>query len=301
MSKKSLIDQVTQKPGPKSVLHNHYDISTPNELHQMDLMFLPWDENYKYALCVVDTASRYKQAQPMQSKEAVEILENLKYLYGDASLKTTARTRKQKVEVKDELLKKPQKIQVDRGSEFNNGIIINWCKTNGIKLIFNEPSNHVPMVENFNKQLARLIFKDQAAKELQTGKENVKWVDKLNNYVDILNNRKTRMIGMKPVDAIKLDYVQQPENNFSKVDMEKFHRIGTKVRRLLNNDEVQDYITKKIKTERKRATDATFSLNTYTVESLHRARDELIMHKIRDNETGTLYPHMYTYWQLIKI
>ena len=296
-----IIDQVTKKPSAKATLFNHYDITTPNELHQMDLMFLPWDENYKYALCVVDTASRYKQAQPMQSKEAVEILENLKYLYGDASLKTTARTRKQKVEVKDELLKKPQKIQVDRGSEFNNGIIINWCKTNGIKLIFNEPSNHVPMVENFNKQLARLIFKEQAAKELQTGKENVKWVDKLNNYVDILNNRKTRMIGMKPVDAIKLDYVQQPENNFNKNDMKKFHPVGTKVRRLLNNDEVQDYVTKKIKTERKRATDATFSLNTYTVESLHRARDELIMHKIRYNETGKLYPHMYTYWQLIKI
>ena len=157
------------------------------------------------------------------------------------------------------------------------------------------------MVENFNKQLARLIFKDQTEQELKTGKVSTEWVDKLDDYIKILNNRKTRMIGLKPIDAIKMDYVKQPENDFSKSDKEKFYSIGTTVRRLLNKDEVQDYVTKKIKTGRKRATDATFSLNTYTVQALFKSGNELIMHKLKDDETGKTYPHMYTYFQLQKI
>ena len=162
----------------------------------------------------------------------------------------------------------------------------------------NEKGQHVSLVENMNKQLGRLIFKDQIIHELKSGLENKKWVDKLQDYIDILNNRKTRLINLKPIDAIQMDYVEQPKNEFTKADKEKYFDIGTEVRRLLNLDEVQDYITKKIKTERKRATDATFSINTYIVTELYIGNNELVMHRLKDKETGRVYKNMYTYFQL---
>ena len=156
-------------------------------------------------------------------------------------------------------------------------------------------------VENMNKQLARLIFKDQVIDELKRGKQNTKWVDKLQDYIDILNNRKTRLIGLKPIDAIQMDVVIQPQNNFKQSDKERYHDIGTEVRRLLNKDEVQDYLTKQIKIERKRATDAIWSLNTYIVTELYIGKNKLIMHRIKDKETDVVYKNMYTYFQLTPI
>lgn len=42
-----------------------FDVPTPNEVHQADLLFLPHDRvgrlTFKYALTVVDVASRIKR------------------------------------------------------------------------------------------------------------------------------------------------------------------------------------------------------------------------------------------------
>ena len=60
-------------PGPTS------DVESPNAVHQADLLFLPHDrlpkgkKVYKYALTVVDVASRFKAAQPLMSKGFSEV------------------------------------------------------------------------------------------------------------------------------------------------------------------------------------------------------------------------------------
>ena len=313
MNSEKLYSQITKQPHYKFKLYNHYDVKIPNQLHQIDLLFLPEDKGYRYALCLVDVASRYKAARPLQTKEAEELLSNLKDIYAN-----------------DEFLRIPKKLQFDRGGEFNNEMLKVWANPpdeeplrrteseeilqlrrsnrttkskyrkiqQKVELIMNEKGQHVSLVENMNKQLGRLIFKDQIIHELKSGLENKKWVDKLQDYIDILNNRKTRLINLKPIDAIQMDYVEQPKNEFTKADKEKYFDIGTEVRRLLNLDEVQDYITKKIKTERKRATDATFSINTYIVTELYIGNNELVMHRLKDKETGRVYKNMYTYFQL---
>ena len=300
--------QITKQPHYKFKLYNHYDVKLPNQLHQIDLLFLPEDQGYKYALCLVDVASRYKAARALQTKEADELLSKLKDIYDN-----------------DEFLKVPKKLQFDMGGEFNNDMLKVWANPDGdasekekenlrrssratkskyrkikekVELVMNEKGQHVSLVENMNKQLARLIFKDQVIHELKSGIENKKWVDKLPDYISILNNRKTRLINLKPIDAIQMDYVEQPKNKLTKADKEKYFDIGTEVRRLLNSDEVQDYITKKLKTERKRATDATFSINTYIVTELYIGKNELVMHRLKDKDTGKVYKNMYTYFQL---
>ena len=54
-------------PAPKYVPRAKFSVSAPNEVHQADLLFLPHDRPgkgrklYKYALTVVDAASRTRK------------------------------------------------------------------------------------------------------------------------------------------------------------------------------------------------------------------------------------------------
>ena len=51
-------------PAPKKIVRPRFDVSTLNEVHQADLLFLPHDtcrKTYKYALTVVDIGRIYKE------------------------------------------------------------------------------------------------------------------------------------------------------------------------------------------------------------------------------------------------
>ena len=65
-------------PRPSQVNFSHFDVNVPNEVHQADLLFLPHDGGYKYALTVVDVASRYKQAEPLKTNHLLKLLLHLK-------------------------------------------------------------------------------------------------------------------------------------------------------------------------------------------------------------------------------
>ena len=50
-------------PAPKRVDRPHYQVTTPNEMHQFDLLNMPSDtlygNKYKYILAGIDAASRF--------------------------------------------------------------------------------------------------------------------------------------------------------------------------------------------------------------------------------------------------
>lgn len=54
---------------PRRVIRPTFTVYKPNEVHQADLLFLPHDKvgnkTFKYALTVVDLASRYKEAEQL--------------------------------------------------------------------------------------------------------------------------------------------------------------------------------------------------------------------------------------------
>ena len=58
-----------------------------NYYHQADLLFLPNDDGYKYALVVVDVGSRLIDARALKSKQSKEILKAFKSIYGGKILK----------------------------------------------------------------------------------------------------------------------------------------------------------------------------------------------------------------------
>ena len=79
-----------------------------------------------------------------------------------------------------------------------------------------------------------------------------------------------------------------------------YHPIGTKVRRLLNKDEIQDLPTATIKVDKRRATDSKWSLEIFEVVGVYKASGKLQMHQIKSvDESGDIWKHYYTYWQLL--
>ena len=78
-------------PAPRHIPRPKFDVRVPNEVHQADLLFLPHDRvgrrTYKYALTVVNVASRYKEGEPLTSKGAAEVADALSRIYTRGPLK----------------------------------------------------------------------------------------------------------------------------------------------------------------------------------------------------------------------
>ncbi|MEW8078481.1 MAG: hypothetical protein AB2822_10360, partial [Candidatus Thiodiazotropha endolucinida] len=78
-------------PAPRHIPRPKFDVAVPNEVHQADLLFLPHDrvrrKTFRYALTVVDVASRYKEAEPLTSKTAAEVADGLARIYKRSPLR----------------------------------------------------------------------------------------------------------------------------------------------------------------------------------------------------------------------
>ena len=183
-------------PAPKRVNRPHYEVTTPNEMHQFDLLYMPSDSlygnKYKYVLAGIDAASRYKVARPLRTKQACDVAEMIADIYKVGPLTY------------------PKTFQCDNGSEFK-GDVTKMLEKNEVKIqrvTMKYKHTHTAFVEALNKILAERLFKVQDAQELNDPeKVSSRWVKHLYGLVDELNDMETEMIGMKPKDAIKLKEV----------------------------------------------------------------------------------------------
>ena len=120
-------------------------------------------------------------------------------------------------------------------------------------------------MERFNGMLADRLFSYQYQKESEDpSKSNRDWVSRLQNVVSTLNNEKTRLIGMKPVDTIKQTLVEQGFSQPVKEYEEKLLDVGTKVRYLYESGELEGQICKG--EWRKRSTDPIWSEDVYRIK-----------------------------------
>ena len=130
-----------------------------------------------------------------------------------------------------------------------------------------DPSQHRSqgIVERFNRTLADRLFSYQYRKELEDpSKSNREWVSRLQNAVGALNDEKTRLIGMKHVDAIKQTLVKQGFSQPVKDYEEKLLNVGTKVRCLYEPGELESYQYKGER--RKRSTDPIWFVDVYRIK-----------------------------------
>ena len=184
-------------PPPKRIDHPHYYVTEVNQMHQADLLYLPHDKvyqnTYKYALNVIDVASRYKASRPLKTKKASEVAEMLRDIYKKGPLRY------------------PKEFHIDNGTEFKADVL-KLMKEKGVEVVSATTKYHhtfTAFIERFNNTLAERLFKAQDVQELQNPTKDSKiWVKYLQKAVTRLNSEKTRMLGMTPAKAIKLESVE---------------------------------------------------------------------------------------------
>ena len=152
---------------------------------------------------------------------------------------------------------------VDDGKEFY-GDTMKLMEKHDVIIQRGDPSSQ-GIVERFNRTLEDRLFTYQYHKELEDPlKSNREWVSRLQNVVSSLNNEKIRLIGMKPVDAIKQTVVEQRFSQPAKEYEEKLLDVGTQVRYLYKPGELEGYQYKGER--RKRSTDAIWSVDVYKIK-----------------------------------
>ena len=243
-------------PAPSYIPRPKIDIRIPNEVHQADLLFLPHDrplrsrKTYKYALTVVDVASRYKEAEPLSTKESAEVAKAFSTIY------------------KCSRLKWPKLLQVDPGREFM-GEANKVMKAHNVKIRRGETGLHrsQAIVERFNRTLAEKLFGHQYAQEYLSAAASSKssnarireWVARLPQVINSLNKESTRLTGKTRLEAIKLPEVKHLSS--SKSRPESLLPRGVKVRYLYQPGELEGG-------ERRRATDPIWSLDLYEIRQV---------------------------------
>ena len=97
-------------------------------------------------------------------------------------------------------------------------------------------------MERFSRTLADRLFTYQYHKGLEDpSKSNREWVSRLQNVVSALNNERTRLIGIKPVNAIKQTLVKQGFSQPVKEYEEKLLDVSIKDRYLYQAGELEGY------------------------------------------------------------
>ena len=236
----------------------------PNDIHQADILYLPHDKfikkTYKYALNVVNVASRYKGSYQLTSKYAKEVAQASQWIYDNTSLTY------------------PKTLIIDEGSEFR-GDTTKLMEKHDVIIQRGDPSQHRSqgIVERFNRTLADRLFSYQYHKELEDpSKSSREWVSRLQNVVSALNNEKTRLIGMKPVNAIKQTLVEQRFSQPTKEYEEKLLDVGTKVRYLYEPGELEGYQYKGER--RKQSTDPIWLVDVYRIKDRYVQKHQPILY-----------------------
>ena len=251
-------------PAPRYVPRPKFDVATPNSVHQADLLFLPHDKlrrkTYKYALTVVDIASRYKEAEPLTSKDSNEVARAFQAIYKRGPLTW------------------PQMLQVDPGREFMGGVMKEMEKHKTyIRRGRAEIHRDQAIVERFNRTLAERLFGHQYAVEMLHAGRSTVWVKRLPDVVSTLNNEVTRLTGKKPASAIKeKNIVSKPSTPYSRpvgVNEKKLPPL-INVRYLYQPGELEGGT--------KRATDPIWSLKVYQVVKNMTKPNEPVVYYLSD-------------------
>ena len=255
-------------PSPRHIPRPRFDVSTPNKVHQADLLFLPHDKLprgrkvFKYALTIVDVASRFKEAEPLTSKNSDEVSKAFQTIYKRSPLTW------------------PEMLQGDPGREFM-GAVTKEMEHHKTYIRQGRVDIHrdQAIVERFNRTLAERLFGHQYAVEMRLpeGQRSTAWVKRLPDVVSALNNEVTSLIDKKPAVAMKEKAVfSKPSTSYSRPvgKSEKLLPSFVPVRYLYQPGELEGGT--------KRATDPIWSLKVYNIERSFTKPNQPVLYYLRD-------------------
>ena len=231
---------------PEYIPRPRWTVSKPNQVHQSDLLFLPhdtiWGRVYRYALVVIDVASRYKDAEALRTKDSGEISKCFSKIYSRR-------------------LSWPGVLVVDSGREFM-GSVTKLMEKHGVRIQRGQAGNHrsQAFAERANKTLSERLFSHQYAQEMVRDGRSREWVKRLSQVLKAMNSEPTRLIGKDPSSALGLDMVDVKGESYKRPVGLGEDRLppGVYVRYLYAPGEGEGG-------ERRRATDPIWSLEVYNL------------------------------------
>ena len=166
------------KAPPKEKIQPKFNDFQKGASVQVDLLYLPNDNGYKYVLTAIDDSTRLADAEPLKSASAAAVLAAFKKI------------------IRRKYIQKPTiRLESDGGGEFKKQFQA-WLDKNGIDHKVGRPgrSRQQSVVETMQKLIGVAIFTKQNANELRTGEESKDWVSDLPTVIRVYNQhtKKTR-------------------------------------------------------------------------------------------------------------
>jgi len=174
------------------------------DLAQMNA-FEEFNDGYKYILCIIDVFSKYAWCVALKNKTTDTVLNAVKHIIEESG-------------------REPEKIWVDRGSEFYNKNFKSWATKNKITIYSTYGESKSAVVERFIRTLKELIT------PIFTEINTRNWVKLLPSILKIYNNRFHKSIKMTPIEASDSKNANRVLLNFSsKKTKTKKHKPKFKV------------------------------------------------------------------------
>ena len=156
-----------------------------NKIHASDLVdmqaYSKVNKGYRYLLMVIDTFSKYGWAIPLKTKKGSEVAAAFENLW-----------KKEKA---------PERLWVDKGTEYWNSNMKKIAKENNVEMYTTENEEKSSIVERWNRTVKRIMFK------YFTANNTYKYIDVLQDIIRKYNNTYHQSIKCKP------SFARRPSNH----------------------------------------------------------------------------------------
>ena len=141
-----------------------------------------YNKGIRFLLCVVDIFSKYAWVVPLKDKKGISIVKAFQSILKQSN-------------------RKPNKIWVDKGSEFYNAYFNKWLQDNDIVMYSTHNEGKSVVAERFIRTLKSKIYK-----YMTSISKNV-YINKVDDIVNEYNNTYHTIIKMKPIDVKNNTYI----------------------------------------------------------------------------------------------
>ena len=135
-----------------------------------------YNKGIRFLLCIIAIFSKYAWVAPLKDKKGISIVKAFQSILKQSN-------------------RKPNKIWVDKGSEFYNAYFKKWLRDNDIVMYSTHNEEKSVVAERFIRTLNSKIYK-----YMTSISKNV-YIDQLDDIVDEYNNTYHTTIKMKPIDV----------------------------------------------------------------------------------------------------
>ena len=151
------------------------------DLADMQLL-CKYNKRIRFLLCVIDIFSKYAWVVPLKDKKGISIIKAFQIILKQSN-------------------RKPNKICVDKGSEFYNAYFKKWLRDNDIVMYLTHNEGKSVVAKRFIR-----TFKSKIYKCMTSISKNV-YIDKIDDIVYEYNNTYHTTIKMKPIDVKDNTYI----------------------------------------------------------------------------------------------